>query len=71
MIKVYEAVFGYKVKFHFSAKDQVDVHPGFVSLPGTCYYCDKFDQRPNWYIQRLILFLSETVGNMPIRVFLP
>ena len=45
MIKVYKAVFGYKVKFHFSAKDQVDVYHGFVSLPGMSYYCEEFDQR--------------------------
>ena len=45
MIKVYQASFGYMVKFHFRAKDQVDVYPGFVSLPGTCYYYKEFDQR--------------------------
>ena len=45
MIKVYKAVFGYKVKFHFSAKDQVDVYHGFVSLSGMSYYCEEFDQR--------------------------
>ena len=61
MIKVYKVDFGYKVKFHFRAKDQVDVYPGFVSLPGTCYYYDEFDQRPKWYILGLILFLGETV----------
>ena len=43
MIKVCKAVFGYKVKFHFSAKEQGDFHPGFVKLPGTCYYCKEFD----------------------------
>ena len=32
MVKVYKADFGYKVKFHFRAKDQVDVYSGFVSL---------------------------------------
>ena len=26
MIKVYKADFGYKVKFYFRVKDQVDVH---------------------------------------------
>ena len=45
MIKVYKASFGYMVKFHFRAKDQVDVYPGFVSLPGTFYYYKEFDQR--------------------------
>ena len=43
MIKVCKAVFGYKDKFYVSAKDQDDVHPGFVKLPGSCYYCEEFD----------------------------
>ena len=59
MIKVYKAVFGYKVKFHFSEKDQIDVYYGFVSLSGMCYYCEEFDQRPKWYILGLNLFLGE------------
>ena len=44
MIKVYMADFGYKVKFHFRAKDQVHFYPGFVRLPGMCYYYEEFDQ---------------------------
>ena len=43
MIKVCKAVFGYKVKFHFRAKEQGDFHPGFVKLPGTCYHFEEFD----------------------------
>ena len=46
MIKVYKALFGYKVKFHFTAKEQIDVIPEFASLPGTCYCCEELDQRP-------------------------
>ena len=45
MIKVYKADFGYSVKFHFRVKDQVDVYPGFGSLPGRCYHYEEFDQR--------------------------
>ena len=46
MIKVCNVVFSYEVKFHFSTKDHGDVHPGFVSLAGTCYHCEEFDERP-------------------------
>ena len=61
MIKVSKAVFGYKVKLHFSAKEQGDFHPGFVKLPGTCYHFEEFDQRPKWHASSLILSLGEIV----------
>ena len=61
MIKVYKALFSYNWSFISGRRTKLMFTLAFSACLVRVTYSDKFGQRPNWYILRLILFLGKTV----------